>query len=164
MSHEIGAPRLPQPTNEWSPVWMRDFVRVLSDWMVRMTTETSEELAYESVSTITADTSAGEADGMFLLDTTSSDVVLTLPDPAEVLGKEYVAKRISGGSYQAVVTAAAGSLEQSAALYLMDQYTSYTVKSDGTDYWIVAAVYGNSMIISPAVGTLTAAGIAPTVS
>jgi hypothetical protein len=179
MSHEVGVPRIPEPLKEWDQRWFRDFIRVLEGWMQAMTSESEEEAGAVAVQEITSDTDAGPNDGLFLVDTTAGEVTVTLPDPGDVLGREFTIKKITGGPNCALVRATNGSVERTGVYCLLKQYAAITVKSDGVEYWIVAQVvggdtriipsagglvFGSSATIAPTTGGLTLTGVAPTVN
>ena len=161
MAHEIGVPRLPEPPKEWSPRWMQDHIRVVSQWMVRMTSETNEESGTVSVQEVTTDSLVGPSDGTILVDTTAGEVIILLPDPTTVVGREFTVKKISTDVNRVKIGATAGTLEQAHNAFLLAPYSSTTWKSDGTDYWLIAQIIGNSMMIAPAAGSLVTAGVAP---
>ena len=137
MSHEAGVPRLPEPTQEWSTVWMRDFIRVLTYWMQRMVAETKDEAAADSFYTVTTNTSLAQSDRYILVDTSVDHITITLPDAGDVPGRDFIIKRITGGVHSLTIVATSGNIDGAASQSMPTQYMSFTFKSDGTDYWIV---------------------------
>ena len=83
--------------------------------------------------TITATAVVTARNGTILVDTTAGNVVVTLP----ANGLVYRIKRISGGTNTLTIATSAGLIDQAATMTLDIQYESVTLKSDGTDYWIV---------------------------
>jgi hypothetical protein len=138
MSHEVGVPRLPEPTQQWSLSWMRDFIRVLTVWMQHMTAETHDEKAARYFPTVTVDTLLGPSFRSVLVDTSLGNIIITLPDPSTIIGEEFLVKRITAGfeTVTVFVEGAAGDIEglPSAAVAANE---CVRFKSDGTNYWIV---------------------------
>ena len=83
--------------------------------------------------TITATTVVTARSGTILVDTTAGDVTVTLP----ANGLTYRIKRITAGANTLTVATAAGDIDGAATATIAAQYESITLKSDGTDYWIV---------------------------
>jgi len=83
--------------------------------------------------TITATTVISARSGTILVDTTAGNVTVTLP----ANGLTYRIKRITGGTNTLTVATAAGNIDNAATASIKNQYESVTLKSDGTDYWIV---------------------------
>ena len=117
-------------------MWMRDFLRVMFNWMTRMTTETQEEAGAVAFSTVTVSTAIGPADGFVLVDTTGGNITITLPDATTVLGREFTVKRTTAGANVLTVATVAGLIDTFASVTIMTQYTALRFKSDGTDFWI----------------------------
>ena len=136
MSHEVGVPRMPVPPKEWDAGFMRDFVRLLEDWMRRMTSESNEEAGMTAFSEVTVDTVVGLAGGFYLVDTTAGNITITLPDATLVLGREYTVKRLTAGANTLTVTPTSGSIDDGASATIPTQYEALRFKSDGTDYWV----------------------------
>jgi len=142
VSHNVGVPRLPEPTAEWSTLWMRDFIRVLNHWMMRMTSETQEEAGAVAFSTVTVSTAIGPSDGFVLVDTTGGNITITLPDASTVLGREFSVKRLTAGANTLTVDTVSGDIDGSASLSIVSQYSTVTFKSDGTDYYLMGGYIG----------------------
>lgn len=139
IDHDIGVPRLPEPTPQWSTAWMRDFIRVLTDWMRRMTSLTYDEMNREAIRTVTSDVVMGPGDGCILADTSGGDIDVTLPDPEQVLGMEFTVKRLNAGGGALTVLTPSGTIDNAASKTITSIYSSIRVKSDGTNYWIVTS-------------------------
>jgi len=138
VSHEIGTPRMPAPPANWDAVYMRDFNRLLEDWMRRMTSESNQEAGGIAFSEVTVDTLVGFAGGFYLVDTTGGNIAITLPDATLVLGREFVVKRKTAGANTLTITPTSGTIDGAVNLAIVDQYSTVTFKSDGTDYFIVS--------------------------
>ena len=123
-------------------MWMRDFLRVMFNWMTRMTSETNIESGAIAFSTVTVSTAIGPADGFVLVDTTGGNITITLPDATTVLGREFAVKRSTAGVNTLTVTATSGNIDGAATFTIADQYSTITFKSNGTDYYIVSGYIG----------------------
>ena len=75
-------------------------------------------------------------DEMLLVDATSADVTVTLPQVASVpRGKMYSVKKIDSTAHIVHITGDA-NIDGSASLGITSQYVSYTLQSDGSKWWI----------------------------
>lgn len=83
--------------------------------------------------TITATTVVTARSGTILVDTTAGNVTVTLP----ANGLQYRIKRITGGTNTLTIATASGNIDDAATMTLTIQYESVTLKSNGTNYWIV---------------------------
>ena len=83
--------------------------------------------------TITTTTAITARSGTFLIDTTAGNVALTLP----ANGLVYRIKRITAGGNTLTISPVSGNIDGAASMALVNQYESVTLKSDGTDFWIV---------------------------
>jgi len=136
MAHNVGVPRLPEPPQEWTTLWMRDFIRVLYNWMTLLTSETVEESGATAFSTVTVSTTLGPVDGFVLVDTTAGNITITLPDATTVLGREFTVKRSTAGANTLTVATVSGNIDGGSTALIPAQYTALRFKSDGTDYWV----------------------------
>ena len=134
------APRFPEPPSTWLPTFMREYTRVLVNWILQLTAETSEEAGETAVRTITASGLIGVNDGVVFVDNTAGDVTATLPDMATVKGRQFTVKRITAGAHACTVNATAGLIDGGASASLAAQWEAYTFKSNGLAYYIVGAV------------------------
>ena len=87
----------------------------------------------ELATTITATTVVTARSGTILVDTTAGNVTVTLP----ANGLVYRIKRITGGANTLTIATASGNIDNAATASLAIQYESVTLKSDGTDFWVV---------------------------
>lgn len=83
--------------------------------------------------TITATTVVTARSGTILVDTTAGNVTVTLP----ANGLTYRIKRITAGANTLTIATAAGNIDGASTATISIQYESITLKSDGTDYWVV---------------------------
>lgn len=91
-----------------------------------------------SVKTVVANYTATGGEDVVLIDTTSNDVTVTLPDATRSEGAVYNVKWKADNGKQAYVSAAAGDVEGAAPPYsIASVQDSVTLVSDGTDWWIV---------------------------
>jgi len=90
-------------------------------------------LTTESVTTITTTTAISATSGTYLVDTTGGNITLTLPAD----GTTYTIKRLTGGTNTLTIDTASGNIDDAASASLSTQYESVTLKSDGTDYWVI---------------------------
>lgn len=79
----------------------------------------------------------GNGDKLYLADTTSGDVTVTLPDAADSMGFHYsVKKTVAANSVN--VVALSGTIDGTATHSIATQYNCFRYTSDGSNYWIVA--------------------------
>lgn len=76
-------------------------------------------------------------DGTIFIDASANNVTVTLPIASEVPGYRYDIKVIDDTNVAAVVPTAGDLLDTEAADFEMILHETITVKSDGTDWWII---------------------------
>jgi len=86
---------------------------------------------------VTADYSPTLLDGTIFIDASANDVTITLPIASEVPGYRYDIKIIDDTNVAAVAPTAGDLLDDDAADFIMYLHETITVKSDGTDLWII---------------------------
>lgn len=90
--------------------------------------------------TVTSDVTATTADGLILIDATTGNVSVTLPDPNSVAGMVLSVKRIDGSGNTATIV---GTVDGAANPTLATQYASKTiwahVPSAGNGAWFTTA-------------------------
>jgi len=91
-----------------------------------------------TIQTITADYTMIWADRTILADASSAPITVTLPDPASYPDEELSIKKIDS-STNAVTVAPHGSetIDGAASVSLANQWDSVTVKSDGTNWYVL---------------------------
>jgi hypothetical protein len=134
MAQNVGVPRMPVPPSVWNAGFMRDFIRVLEDWMRRISSESNREAAALAFVETDVDLSLGPADGFCLASTDISNITITLPAANTVFGREFTVKRKTSGRTLTIDTVS-GEIDESASTTINSRYDSLRFKSDGTDYW-----------------------------
>ena len=75
--------------------------------------------------------------GVILVNTTSNNVAVTLPAASTTLMYQFIIKRISAGANTLTINTVSGNIDGSATKSIPTQYDSVTIRSDGTNYWLV---------------------------
>lgn len=84
---------------------------------------------------VTVNYTASQND-LVLADATGGTITVTLPTPS--LGMTVVVKRLNAGANTVIIVPSAGGLiDNGATLTISIQYNSYTMVSDGTNWWII---------------------------
>ncbi len=92
---------------------------------------------FRNIIEITADYIPSLLDGTILIDASANNVTVTLPSAAAVPGYRYDIKVIDDTNAAAVTSGAGDLLDEDAADFEMILHETITVKSDGTDWWII---------------------------
>jgi hypothetical protein len=92
----------------------------------------------------TADYLVTTSDHTILVDATSDDVDITLPDAADVAGRVVVIKRTDDSANVVRVVAQAGEdIDANQHYFLLDRWDSITVQSYGDNWYVIAQVEGS---------------------
>jgi len=93
---------------------------------------------WSTIKTVTADYTMTWGDEMILADASSAAITVTLPDPASYPDEALSIKKIDS-STNAVTVAPHGSetIDGAASVSLANQWDSVTVKSDGTNWYVL---------------------------
>jgi hypothetical protein len=92
----------------------------------------------------TADYLVTTSDHTILVDATSDDVDITLPDAADVTGRVVVIKRTDDSANVVRVVAQAGEdIDANQHYFLSDRWDSITVQSYGDNWYVIAQVEGS---------------------
>jgi hypothetical protein len=87
-----------------------------------------------AIHTITTDTTLTVSNYTVLVDSTSAPVTVTLPDATTCPGRVYNVKRINAGINDVIVS---GSIDGGSSVVIEVQYTSVSVQSNGTSWWVI---------------------------
>lgn len=91
-----------------------------------------------AITTKTANYTVLISDNIILVDTSGGAVTITLPNAAAAPGHIFIVKKKSGGAANAlIITAVAGNIENLASQSTVTDGDSFTITSDGVNYWIV---------------------------
>lgn len=82
-----------------------------------------------------------DADGLVLCDARSNDVTATLPSAVGRSGTEFTVKSTNASGGHVTVASSGGTIDGSST-YLMSYRESVVVRSDGTNWQIVASFVG----------------------
>jgi len=136
----MAAPALPRPPDQYNKLYFFELLRVLRLYFVGQVDQINPVLkAFSSSQTVTATTAAlGTSDaGVILVNTTSNNVAVTLPAASTTLMYQFIIKRISAGANTLTINTVSGNIDGSATKSIPTQYDSVTIRSDGTNYWLV---------------------------
>lgn len=90
-----------------------------------------------NVKTITANYSATSDDYLFLLDTTSGGITLTLPNPSGLSGKYFAVKKITSGHSVTIDTTGTAKIDGGDTHTMTSQWSAHEIVTDGTDYFLM---------------------------
>jgi hypothetical protein len=91
-----------------------------------------------SVKTVTANTTATKDDRLFLVDTTSGNKTITLPDPTGLSGKQFVVKKLTSAHTITVDTTGTAKIDGADTHSINQHWASHIFETDGVDYFIIA--------------------------
>lgn len=78
-----------------------------------------------------------DTDFFTLVDTSSGNVTINLPAAASCTGREYVIKKKSAGNTMTIDPSGGETIDSKAAIVVTNQYATYRIISDGTEWWII---------------------------
>jgi len=71
-----------------------------------------------------------------LADATGGSIIVTLPEP--LLGIVVIVKRLNSGANSVIIIPnGTEKIDNGTSLTITTQYNSYTMTSDGTDWWVI---------------------------
>jgi hypothetical protein len=91
-----------------------------------------------SVKTVTANTTATKDDRLFLVDTTSGNKTITLPDPTGLSGKQFAVKKLTSAHTITVDTTGTAKIDGADTHSINQHWASHIFETDGVDYFIRA--------------------------
>jgi hypothetical protein len=91
-----------------------------------------------SVKTVTANTTATKDDRLFLVDTTSGNKTITLPDPTGLSGKQFAVKKLTSAHTITVDTTGTAKIDGADTHTINQHWASHIFETDGVDYFIIA--------------------------
>lgn len=90
-----------------------------------------------NVKTITANYTATKDDYLFLLDTSGSQITLTLPDPTGLSGKYFAVKKITSGQQVTIDTTGTAKIDGGDTHTMTNQWSAHEIVTDGIDYFLM---------------------------
>jgi hypothetical protein len=90
-----------------------------------------------SVKTVTANTTATKDDRLFLVDTTSGNKTITLPDTTGLSGKQFAVKKLTAAHTVTVDTTGTAKIDGADTHTINSQWGSHIFETDGVDYFII---------------------------
>jgi hypothetical protein len=92
-----------------------------------------------SISTVSANYMLTGADNTVLVNTSSTPLTITLPNPASFPGRIYTIKKIGTGGIdnELTITPSSGTIDGGANLIIYNDWTYVTVQTDGTAWYII---------------------------
>ena len=93
--------------------------------------------SFITVQSKTADYTAQIDDRVVLADATSAQVTVTIPDATTVRGKWISVKKVDSSGNNVVISPTVGNVDGAATATITTQYTSRTMISDGSNWWII---------------------------
>jgi hypothetical protein len=91
-----------------------------------------------SVKTVTANTTATKDDRLFLVDTTSGNKTITLPDPTGLSGKQFAVKKLNSAHTITVDTTGTAKIDGADTHSINQHWASHIFETDGVNYFIIA--------------------------
>jgi hypothetical protein len=86
------------------------------------------------IATVATNTTLTVSHYTVLVDASAGDVTITLPSAASAANRIYNVKRVSAGVNDVIVS---GTIDGESSVTLTKQYTTLTIQSDGTSWWII---------------------------
>jgi len=111
-----------------------------NDLLVYNGTEWQNKTAATSVQEIAskaADYTATATDCTLLCDATLADLTITLPAASTVTGRFYNIKKVDGSRNLVTIDATTDTIDGSSTVIITAQWTTITVQSDGSNWWII---------------------------
>jgi hypothetical protein len=92
-----------------------------------------------AIRTVTADATISDTDNTVLANTTTSGIVLTLPNPAGMTGRIYTIKKIGTGGIDndLTITPTSATIDGGSSYKIYNDWTYVTLQTDGTDWYII---------------------------
>ena len=90
------------------------------------------------VQTLTANHTATTTDWLFLCDTTTGAITITLPDPAGLSGKHWIFKKIASSHSVTIITADDSTIDGSATFTMNANNETHWIVTDGNNYYLIA--------------------------
>ena len=90
------------------------------------------------VQTLTANHTATTTDWLFLCDTTTGAITITLPDPAGLSGKHWIFKKIASSHSVTIDTADDSTIDGSATFTMNAKNETHWIVTDGNNYYLIA--------------------------
>jgi hypothetical protein len=142
---EAGVPRMPNPPDGYDKEYFEQVWRVFRQWAQQLVAPSKEEIGEGAVEQVdTTPIMVGLSSGAIFADTTNTAIIVTLPGPSTVRGRQFVVKLIiKPGANNVTVKSASGNIDGTAGatgVTISTLYAAKTFKSDGTDYWIIGSV------------------------
>jgi hypothetical protein len=97
-------------------------------------------IAPSTVSTVTANTTLTQSDGVALGDATAGAFTVTVPDAAVALGQVVTVKKIDASGNAVTIASAGGTIDGVTTVALAARWNSRTLVSNGTNWYIIATV------------------------
>jgi len=94
-------------------------------------------VAGSSIKTVNSNYSVLATDGTILVDATSANVTITLPNAATNLGLKQVIKRIDTSANTIVVNSISGTIDGVANIGINTVWQAYTLQSNGSNWYVI---------------------------
>jgi hypothetical protein len=91
-----------------------------------------------AVKTVTANTTATKDDRLFLVDTTTGAITVTLPDPTGLSGKQFAVKKLTSAHTITVDTTGTAKIDGADTHSINQHWASHIFETDGVNYFIIA--------------------------
>ncbi|TXJ25829.1 MAG: hypothetical protein E6Q24_13130 [Chitinophagaceae bacterium] len=92
-----------------------------------------------AIQTFSSNYTATAADNTILMNTTSSALTLTLPNPSTFSGRIYTIKKVGSGGidHELTITPAAGTIDGGSSYVIYNDWTYVTLQTDGANWYII---------------------------
>ncbi len=92
-----------------------------------------------AIQTFTNNYTATAADNTILMNTTSSALTLTLPNPSTFAGRIYTIKKVGTGGidHELTITPTAGTIDGGTSYVIYNDWTYVTLQTDGSNWYII---------------------------
>lgn len=114
----------------------KDWPRLVSNGVASL--QNGKQDADIGTRTVTAAVTASVGEGLILGDATSAAFTVTLPAASDARGRKVTVKKIDASANVVTIDGdGAETIDGAATQSLSAQYASFTLVSDGTEWWIV---------------------------
>ncbi|HEX2846536.1 MAG TPA: hypothetical protein VHN59_08305 [Chitinophagaceae bacterium] len=92
-----------------------------------------------AIQTFSSNYTATAADNTILMNTTSSALTLTLPNPSTFSGRIYTIKKVGTGGidHELTITPASGTIDGGSSYVIYNDWTYVTLQTDGANWYII---------------------------
>lgn len=132
----VAVPSLPTAPNEYSSTYHDQYNNILRLYFNQIYNLQQQLIVKKPTFTsVSGDYTVVSTDDILLCDASAAQLTITIPSAVDSDGRALTIKKIDSSSNYVVLSS--NSIDGSATQSLVNQYVSVTIRSDGTNWWIV---------------------------